>query len=426
MPVSALVLNGALSQEDRLALATPPTRVQVDDRSLAELLRLSVDHGQLITFFDLTNAPDQDWSDFFAADPAIALAMQASLDPRAIEEEMQALGQRLRHGTRPLVRPEPWRELVDLIRQLLTTLRRSPLRPGPLAVLLHQVDRPDALVETATNLSRFLESTGLDLRLGQQAILLKESELRRLENLLRDFLGVLLATLEAVRVDAEQELEVQLRTSGHPPHVALYIAFARLFQFIQGRVNQLPEALLRFYHQTVLRQDGIADNALQRDRLILTFHRKPTADLALVPAQTPFSAGVDAAGLPIVFTSDQDLEVQGSSVVVMESLRARGQVLTDSGRRSLRLDDVWWTTFALPLPFPAIGPQVPLFGYPDATEGRFGVTRPGELGLAFGSPLLALEGGQRLVTLTLRLSALNPNDLALPAPGSEAVSLPEA
>lgn len=413
MPAPSVILNFALSQADRSAQATNPSRVRVDDRSLAQLLCLAVEHGKLITFYDLTNAPDRDWSDLFASDPAIALAMQASLDPNVIEQEMQAIGRRLRQDDRPLVRPEPWRDLVALIRQLLTTMRRRPLRDGPLAMLLLQIDSPVALVDTATNLSRFLESTGLDLRLGVQAILLKESELRRMENLLRDFLGVLLATLDTMRQDAERDLQLELARPGHAPHVALYIAFARLFQSMQARLNRFPDSLLTFYHQEVLRQVTIADSSLRPDHLLLAFRLKPGADPVVVPRQTPFLAGVDGAGLPITYTTDQDLEVQGGVVEAMVAMRLRGRAIEADGLgRFVAIDGVWVTEMALPLPYPSVGPLLPLFGPDQPRQTPYGVTSSGVLGFAIGSPLLALEGGQRLVTLTLRITAVSLQGLA--------------
>jgi hypothetical protein len=402
---SPIILNLALSQADRAKQAPDPSRVQVDDRSLAELLNLAIEHGKLIQFYDLTNAPDGDWSALFASDPGIALASQASLDPRRIEEEMQRIGRQLRLDDRPLVREAPWRDLVSLIRQLLTILRRRPLREGPLATVLHQVERPMALVDAATSLSRFLESTGLDLRLGTQPILLKDSELRRLENLLRDFLGVLLSELEVSRQEAEQELQAELSRQGHAPQVALYIAFARLFQSIQGRLNRFPASLLDFYLQQVLHQDSIADKSLRPDRLALTFRAKAGVPPVLVPRQTLFSAGEDGEGQPIHFASDQDLEVRTAQLVGLRAMRVQGRAVGDGrGETRAALDAVWLTDINLPLPYPAGGPIFPLFGTDGASTTPQGATTPAVVGFALASPLLWLEGGLRMVRLTLRLT----------------------
>jgi hypothetical protein len=426
MPVPKVVLNFALSQEDRASQPADPGRVLVDDRSLAQLLSLAVEHGKLFTFHDLTNAPDGDWGALFAADSVIALALQASLDPSAIEQDMQAIGRGLRQDQQPLVRPKPWQDLVALVRHLLTTLRRRPLREGPLATLLRQVDGPAALVDSATNLCRFLESTGLDLRLGVHDVLLKESELRRLENLLRDVLGVLLATLDVARQDAERELQAELMRAGHAPHVALYIAFARLFQSTQARLNGFPAALLTFYHQQVLRQDSITDSSLRPDRLLLAFRLKPGADVALVPGQTPFSAGVDGEGLPILFATDQDLEVNACEIQAMDVLRVDGRLLLKAGQDGVAVTDaVWLTTVTLPLPYPAVGPLLPLFGPNQPRQAPQGVTHRGELGFAIASPLLRLEGGDRLVRLTLRIPAESLDRLAVAAPSLDPAGLPE-
>lgn len=393
-------LNLALSQEDRMARAPDPSRVKVDDRSLAQLLSLAVEHGKLIRFYDLSNAPDGDWSALFSSDPAIALATQASLDVSLVEQEMQAIGRRLRLDDRPLVRPDAWQDLVSLVRHLVAILRRRPLREGPLASVLHQIEQPVALVDAANSLSRFLESTGLDLRLGSQPILLKDSELRRLENLLRDFLGVLLSELEGSRQRASQELEAELGRQGHAAHVALYIAFARLLLSIQERLNNFPASLLDFYHQQVLHQTTIADQTLRADRLALTFRAKPETSTVLVPRGTLFSAGEDSESQAILFGTEQDLEVSAARLQGLRAMRVEGsQVGT-----LMATDAVWLTDINLPLPYPAAGPLLPLFGADQPKTSSFGTTTAGEVGFAIASPLLLLEGGHRLVRLTLRVT----------------------
>jgi len=401
-----IILNLAISQDDRSAQAPDPNQVMVDDRNLSQLLNLAIEYGRLIQFFDLSEAPDGDWSDLFANDPAIALASQACLDPALVEREMQRIGQRLRTDDRPLVRPEPWKELVELIRQLLTILRRRPMREGPLALVLQEVDQPMALADAAHALGRFLESTGLDLRLGSKEIPLKESELRRLENLLRDFLGVLLSELDATRQVAEKNLMLALGQQGHAPHIALYIAFARLFQSLQSRLNRLPANLLDFYHKQVLHQDGIAETTHQPDRLSLSFRAKPDETQVLVPRQTLISAGEDGEGQPIFFATDQDLVAQPCEITGLRSMRVIGQPLKDdTGKASLAA--VWVTDFALPLPYPATAPLLPLFGSDESKKSISGCINRGVIGLAIASPLLRLEGGQRLVRLMLKFSREN-------------------
>jgi hypothetical protein len=403
MDDTPIILNLAISQNDRSAQAPDPSQILVDDRHLSQLLHLAIEHGKLIQFFDLSEAPDGDWSDLFANDPAIALASQACLDPALVEHEMQRIGRQLRVDDRPLLRPEPWRELVELIRQLLTILRRRPIREGPLAQVLQEVDQSMPLSDAAQALGQFLESTGLDLRLGSKDILLKDSELRRLENLLRDFLGVLLSELDATRQVAEKNLMVQLGQQGHAPHIALYIAFTRLFQSLQSRLNRFPANLLDFYHQQILHQDSIADTTHQPDRLSLSFRTKPDEPLVLVPRQTLISAGEDGEGQPIFFATDQDLVAQPCEIAGLRSLRVIGQPPTDdTGQPGLAA--VWVTDFALPLPYPATAPLLPLFGSDQPKNSIHGCVNRGLIGVAIASPLLRLEGGQREARLMLRFS----------------------
>jgi len=95
-PDDLLILNTGTTQRDRLLAAPEPGRVEVDGRSLEQLLAFAADYGRLIQYYDLENMPDGDWSIFFAHDPSIALAIQAGLDLDAIERELDFLMAELR------------------------------------------------------------------------------------------------------------------------------------------------------------------------------------------------------------------------------------------------------------------------------------------------------------------------------------------
>ena len=177
----------------------------------------------------------------------------------------------------------------------------------------------------------------------------------------------------------------------------------------------------------------MADHSLRPDHLLLTFRRKPGADSGLIPRQTPFSAGVDAEGLPIAYTTDQDLEAQACALEAMVTMRARGRILQQIRTpqekelpRWVALDEVWLTEMALPLPYPTIGPLLPLFGSDEPRKSQYGVTSQGMLGFAVGSSLLALEGGQRRVTLTLRFSATSLHSLQVYRPNLDLAQIGRA
>ena len=403
-----LILNSALSQADRLLQAPDPSRVQVDDRSLAQLLSLAVDHGKLISFYDLSNAPNGDWTPLFDSDPAIALALRASLDPEAIEQSFEEIGRRLRLDERPLLNPDAWQEMVALIQTLLGILRCKSFPDGPLGQILARVSGTDSLVDAARHLRTLLEATGLDLQLHAKQTHFSSGDLSRLDFQLRDFIGALLAAIDRSRQEAEIALSKELECQGHEPHVALYIAFMRLFQAAQERLNLFPANLLDFYHQQILRQASIASRTLRPDRLVLSFQLRPSEAAAIIPCGTPFAAGNDPTGIPITFSSDQDLDVRVANLAAVQSLCALALKPAQGSKAAASeapLDRVLISSLQLPLPpQPSVGPRQPLFGADQPIKTALGSTRYGEIGFGVASPLLNLAGGDRRVTLTLRIS----------------------
>ena len=117
-PADILVLNGAPTQQDRARAAPKPSAVKVDGRSLADLLAFAPDYGALISFYDLNDMPDGDWSAFFLGDPSIGYAL-ASFDLAGIEAVLDRLLAALRDAMSFERRLEGLREVIAAV------LRRS-------------------------------------------------------------------------------------------------------------------------------------------------------------------------------------------------------------------------------------------------------------------------------------------------------------
>jgi hypothetical protein len=402
-----LILNLALSQADRLMQAPDPNRIKVDDRSLAQMLSLAIDHGKLICFYDLSNAQDGDWTPFFNSDPAIAWAVRASLNPDAIEQHFSEINSRLRVDERPLLNPEAWQEMVALIKTLLGILRRKSFPDGPLNKILALVPGTDSLADAARHLRILLENTGLELRLQAKQQRFSGDVLRRLELQLGDFIGALLTAIDRNRQEAEIELYKELDCQGHAPQVAVYIAFVRLFQSAQERLNLFPGKLLDFYLQQILCQASIPSRTLRPDRLVLSFLLKPGESAALIPRSTPFAAGNDSTGIPITYSSEQELNVVVANLAAVQSMRVLALERSE-GKNSAATKvpiGVLISSLKIPLPQqPLTGPRQPLFGADKPMKTALGHTQFAEIGFCVASELLHLEGGIRQVQLTLRIS----------------------
>ncbi|MEB3317624.1 MAG: hypothetical protein VKO39_05730 [Cyanobacteriota bacterium] len=118
---------------------------------------------------------------------------------------------------------------------------------------------------------------------------------------------------------------------------------------------------------------------------------------------------MDEEGNSINYATDQDLEVQTCQLTSLVTFRVLARrVVADNNPGLASIFGVSKTEINLPLPYPAEGPLMPLFGlqYDDLViPTGYGQTEWGVLGFAIASPLLALDGGDRCVQLTLKIAS---------------------
>lgn len=384
----AKVLNGAVSQFDRVRGAPAPDLFPVDGRSLAQLVAFGARFGALVTFYDLSDTANGDWAAFFAADPSIALAVRGALDLPEIERALRiALAQaqrardaeeRHRHQHRAkhvivrliLILDETVSTDDDVDAQLVLFATRP--RKGPLGTPLrdwhhHHRRRP-------ANDDRDWH--------------------RRHIELLEDLVAALIGALERGATSALAAFETSLQSPDHPPQAALWNTFAMLFDEARLAMNRFPVRLLDFYYYRVLRQH---ERAAQPDALFLTFTLAQNAIEAAVARDTLFLAGTDTQGETITYAATSSLEVRPATVTGF------GVHRVPYSSDAADAEPIGVLTGIVPIAADGSFLPFPLFGSSDVgTHG--GLTMiPASIGFVIESPTLLLAGGERTVTI-----ALNP------------------
>ena len=86
MEIKAQILRDGTGQRSRSLRSLDPDFVSVDERTLADRIRLAQTYAKDLTYFNERNQPDGDWSAFFAGDAeAIAEAIQLLESNDALE-----------------------------------------------------------------------------------------------------------------------------------------------------------------------------------------------------------------------------------------------------------------------------------------------------------------------------------------------------
>ncbi|MEX0894650.1 MAG: helix-hairpin-helix domain-containing protein, partial [Balneolaceae bacterium] len=171
------------------------------------------------------------------------------------------------------------------------------------------------------------------------------------------------------------------------PHMALFLAFLKLFEIAQGDLNKITKKHLDHYYKKILqigKQPAVADQVF----LIFSLARHVEGS-HLVEEGTALKAGKDATGRPLAYETNRDLIVNHGQVDQVKALfmdTGRDHRLYESpiansadGRGAeIETDDMSWKTF----------------GGDDRQQA--------DIGFSIASPLLRLAEGNRTVSVTLQ------------------------
>lgn len=173
------------------------------------------------------------------------------------------------------------------------------------------------------------------------------------------------------------------------PHYALFHAFLQLFRIAQDDLNQLTRKHLDFYYRDVL---GLKEKAAEPDQVFMILSLAKHVNAHLVTKGTQLKAGKDRIGKELIYKTDKDIVVNKGNVKEIKSIyknpqsRIYGSPVAnsaDGAGAKIETAEMSWRTF----------------GKPEGNVSR----AQAEVGFAFASPLLFLEGGDRELTITLQL-----------------------
>lgn len=397
-----LVLNGAISQQDRTAGAPKPETVPVDGRSLADLLGFAADYGRLIRFYDIDNHTDSDWSVFFLQDDSIRLALLAGLDIGDIEAEFDHRLAAMRAATGLSARLALVDAAVTVLLRLVHILADGGTLPASLGDglgVLAASSRRDLLAAPAQRLAAHLGNQTPAERLAGDLSAIGGGWYESFVDFLDEVVAVLMTALAQGRADAVAALEPSFHTGTHAPQSGLYDAFAKLFRHAQTSINRVPARLLDFYAADVLRQTSRAGTP---DQLFLTFTPARGIDHNDLPKHLAFDAGKDTDGAEIVYALDTAMTVAAATITSIAMVTQTSAPPAVGAKAAPA--QVYASSVALATKPPIIASPVPLFGgiLPGSTGPM--VTGLARMGFAIASPTLWMTGGLRTVTLGLTVS----------------------
>ncbi|MCB0628414.1 MAG: hypothetical protein R2824_18850 [Saprospiraceae bacterium] len=343
-----LVRDGT-SQSERSVAALSPDYVKVDERRTEELLNFIYQYARQINYYQ--GNPEQrvgDWTPFFGRSVPFQIALIAKYDSAEIMAQFQALKQLA--GT-TLVYSD-LSALFDLSLSLVETLDqwyqglegdRSGIQQSianlietnlsfSLKRLLGYTNAARAWGYQASfdlnRLSRFWGvdlPDNLDVRFAIDRTLVDKKGSRKAkitfalaaieENFLTIYKG-----LDAIVAFAKKENTVEESIAGvsdHSPHLGLLFAFLRLLKRLQGDINRLTDAHLKFFYEEVLQ---LKTRKAVPDRAHLVFALAQQLEDHLLPKGTRLKAGTDENGEDVVFALEEELVVTKTRIAALKTL----------------------------------------------------------------------------------------------------------
>lgn len=436
------------SQVGRLMAALQPGYFRLDERSLQDLIVGAHHYAQALRFFDHNDQHPEGayWDRFWEVEMLTYLAVVAAKDTdelrRKYEEADRAFFKKINEktggkkgkntGESPLAGYLP---LIELLHQLAWSLENTYQKLArighPLQIrLLNSIRRDnccdtDELESALRKLIKFHKAAtpsktplsytryegffsddkrwGLRNRTDFEAIV---PDTQITQEALREIFITYYDAWLLLKRDAQEAFDTELARAELPedveeramePHVALFIAFLRLFRHAQDSLNDLSEKHLDYYYDQIL---GLCRRPETPDEVWLIFELAKDVDQFLLQKGEAFLAGNDKNGAPLLFENLEEWVLRQATVADIRNT----YIDRDCGKINANPD----VSKAY-----ENGVEKPNESAPHwRSMGDDNHLPDGHLGWAFASPQLILREGKRTIDLKMKVTAPDNPDLS--------------
>ena len=441
------------TRAERSRAALRPDYIQMDERSLPDLLSRAVSYAENIRFVEgpgaLIGAGEavHTWAELLSSDEAMLLARIQTTELAGYDEAME---HHLVAFQRATTVAEKYAALGGIVTALvdLTTLLFDWERYARALLgwqgqhrlhreieralrddlgtqlagfwgVLDELDGADQLPKAIRHRLEPLKTSWQDLpgaaplALGRQES--TEDWLYQAGFRLREYYRQLYFTLSYVRDLSADLLQQSLHQNDHQPQTSLLIAFLELFGLAQKDLNGFTRRHLDYYYRGVL---GGSPRGGGPGRVIVALNTSGDGPAITVPTGTLLEAGLTDEGDPIRFRTLRDLSVSPATVAELRTLYVSKNPLVDTGS-SYRLVTA---VYAAPIANSADGLGAEFApgaerSWPILGEDQFDLgseerrMRTAELGFALATSVLRLGEGERFVRLRLAFDAYSFSSL---------------
>jgi hypothetical protein len=337
-------------QLSRYLKALDPSYAHIDDRSISDLLVFAKRYAAQIRFYDVPESDmgaKQDetkisWREFFRRDMAVVIASVGVIDAKQIKwdyDELRArLDQHPDHSIfaelfRPIIgmaaRIDRWYSLAIPANPLHTDLDlaiASNLKEQVRKMIAYEngflsVDPRHPLKLDLTPINDKI-LWGLTTNVPADTSIYEgnstEDKIRYaalyVDDIFNSFYGFLVHLVDISDSYLHYAIE---QYPAHQPHMALFIAFLRLFKEAQDQMNGLTEKMLNFYYRDVLH---LAEKPSVPDKAYVVFELAKDVLTYDIAEGTALKAGKDSSGKEQIYKTKTDFVVNEAKVKELKTI----------------------------------------------------------------------------------------------------------
>ncbi|MBV5313476.1 MAG: hypothetical protein JZU47_09280 [Prolixibacteraceae bacterium] len=223
-------MNKGSSQETRKNIALREDYIPIDERSMLDLVKFTLDFSEDINFYGLQNTRIDNWKSFLLNDPAFILAVIATTNIKELQLNPDEQPDSLNSSDQHEIIKSRTLEIIDVVTNWYELLKRSNYN----GILSSEIEK----------LKTYSEKVSLSLASNFQQ-----------PEFLREAYDNILGTIVFIREKASKNFESEvLSSSSHSPHIGLLLSFFRLFKNVQNDLNTLTKKHLDYYYLKILQQ----------------------------------------------------------------------------------------------------------------------------------------------------------------------------
>lgn len=424
------------SQNTRLSAKLLPDYFRVDERTLADYLAFASAFAGHVDFWDEDSEKRGDritWERFFNQDITVILASVVSVDIDTMDSNFEYHVQRVRgsfeEGSKQStfeelyaflveqaaklprwyfnvvklnglpgtiendVETELWKVYDQKLRDGLLILNECKKQATENGLLKHIPDLPfpDVLQGGSEDVSiEFFRGKHLMGRLENALV-----ELRSVYHIVFNVLAYAKARMQKYFENSLHEKQ------DHPPDVALFVVFLKLYEHAQADLNTLTLRHLEYYYREILKQDY---RPAISDAVHVCMELVRTSRSCRLPAGSLLFAGRDDDGREIHYATNEEVELNQASIGALKSVFIsrvlEGQTWTYKLVTGFYGAPVADSLDGKGMPFVDNVRDWPLFGEEQYKAGR-STMQAADIGFAISSPMFMMAEGRRKVKIHL-------------------------